>query len=122
MTVWCIVIHEVQTYTTFGVVDKRCTSLRLRLHGSDFCACGTGPGGDGIQVQCCLGSELSDGVLVDLLRNESTAIAAFVTVNVIDQSGAFVEDSMTSWAFDMLHFLMGLLVSANCAKRLGLSR
>lgn len=118
MTVWCIVIHEVQTHTAFGVIDEGCTSLRLRLQRCDFCACGTGPVGDSIQVQCCGSSIFSESVLVDFLRNEAAAIAAPVVVDVIDQSRAFVEDNVASWALDLLHSGVILIVSAGDSDRL----
>lgn len=118
MTVWYIVVHEVQTYTTLGIIDERCTSLRLRLHRGDFCAYGTGLVRDGIQVQRCGSSIFSDDILVDFLRNEAAAIAASVVVYVIDQSRALVEDNMTSRALDLLHFGVVLFVSVNDSHRL----
>ncbi len=102
MTVWCVVIHEIQTHTAFGVVDERCASLRQRLHRRDFCAYCTGPVSDGVQVQRCRSSIFSEYVLVDFLRNKATAIAAFVGVDMIDQTRTPLEDKMTSWAFDLL--------------------
>ena len=110
MTVWRIVIHEVQTYSAFRIVDKRCTSLGLRLHCCNFCADGTRPVGDGIHVQRRGSSVLSDGVLVDFLRNEAAAIAAPIVVDVIDQSRAFFKDDMASWAQNLLRFDVVLFV------------
>ena len=63
-------------------------------------------------MQSCGSSVLSDCVLVDFLRYETTAITAFVGVDVIDQPGAFLENKSTGWAFDLLHFGVVLSVSA----------
>ena len=69
-------------------------------------------------MQCCCSSVFSERVLIDFLRNEAAAVAAFVVVDVIDQTSASLEGSMASWALDLLRLGMVLSVSASGSDRL----